>query len=201
MNFYAEDQIDRLIREKFFPNYNYSGLLVEVGAGPSEFYSVSKHFRDSGWRCVGFDPNPKFVKQHRVLGNECYQLALADYVGQSEFTIVNTGSWSAADEGISYSALGIRYQCPHEDRTIITVNVDKLDNVLNQLGIKNIDILVIDVEGWELDVMRGLDTKKIRPKLIVLENYQYDNNYKIYMESIGYQLIDSVKYNFFFIPV
>ena len=197
--YYGEDQIDGFIREKFFPDYNYQGTLIEVGAGPTEFYSVSKHFRDSGWRCIGFDPNPKFVKNHKDLGHEIHQLALADFVGKSNFTIVDTKNWPQEHEGISYSALKIRYDCPHLDREEITVDVDRLDNVLSKLNINHIDILVIDVEGWELEVMKGLDTSKIRPRLVVLENYQYNNNYNLYMESIEYQLMYSIKYNFFFV--
>ena len=200
MRFYAEDGIDRFIREKFFTDFAYQGLLIEVGAGPTEFYSVSKHFRDSGWRCIGFDPNPKFVQKHRDLGHEIHQLAMADFVGKSNFTIVDTKSWQKENEGISYSALEIRYPCSHLDREEISVDVDRLDNVLTKLNINDVDILVVDVEGWELEVMKGLDTNKIKPKLVILENYQYNNNYNVYMESIGYQLMYSINHNFFFVP-
>ena len=199
--YYGEDQIDRFIREKFFTDFAYQGLLIEVGAGPTEFYSVSKHFRDSGWRCIGFDPNPKFYQQHRDLGHEIYQLALSNFVGSSNFTIVDTEHWKKEHEGISYSALSVRYPCPHKNRTEITVNVDKLDNILNKLCIKFFDILIVDVEGWELEVIKGLDTTKIRPKLIVLENWLHLSDYETYMSSIGYKLSYKLEHNYIFIPV
>ena len=200
MNFYAENALDRFIRDKFFTDLNYRGLLIEVGAGPPEFYSVSKHFRETGWRCMGFEPNPKFFQAHKNLGHEVYQLAISDYVGKSKFTIVNTGEWEKDHEGISYSALSVRYDCVYTDREEIDVEVERLDNILDKFNVKDIDILVVDVEGWELEVVRGLNLTKNRPKLVILENYQYKNEYNQYMDSMGYQLLYSILHNFFFIP-
>jgi hypothetical protein len=68
--YYAEFETDKYIREKFFLDENQNMTMIEVGAGPIEFYSMSKHFRDSGWRAIGIDSNPKFVKQHRRAGYE-----------------------------------------------------------------------------------------------------------------------------------
>ena len=87
MEFWAEHDCDRYVRENFFPDYSYTGLLIEVGAGPVDFYSFSKHFRNHNWRCIGFDPNPKFYEAHKNAGHEIYQLALADYKGVSSFKI------------------------------------------------------------------------------------------------------------------
>lgn len=53
----------------------------------------------------------------------------------------------------------------------------------------------IDVEGWEIEVMRGLDTNNINCRLIVVENYLNDSSYKEYFESIGYILSDVISYN------
>jgi len=62
--YYGEFETDRYIRETFFNDIN-DGIMIEVGAGPPEFYSMSKHFRDSGWRCILIEPNPKFVNMHK----------------------------------------------------------------------------------------------------------------------------------------
>ena len=36
-------------------------------------------------------------------------------------------------------------------------------------NIKNIDFLTIDVEGHEIDVLKGFDIKKYSPNLVVIE--------------------------------
>ena len=75
-NFYEWYKTDKYVRDTFFPDYDYKGIVVEVGAGPPESLSMSKHFRDSGWRSICVEPNPKFVEQHRAVGSEVYQLSL-----------------------------------------------------------------------------------------------------------------------------
>jgi FkbM family methyltransferase len=46
----------------------------------------------------------------------------------------------------------------------------RLDDLAKQLGIARIDLLKIDVEGYELDVLKGIDfTSHIRPANIILE--------------------------------
>ena len=57
------------------------------------------------------------------------------------------------------------------------------------------DILSIDTEGYELEVMKGLDTDKIYCNYIVLENLLNDANYDKYMESIGYEKIQHNHYD------
>ena len=49
--------------------------------------------------------------------------------------------------------------------------MNTLDNIIKEskIRIKEIDFLTIDEEGNELNVLRGLDLKKYKPKIIVLE--------------------------------
>ncbi len=201
MHFYAEAHVDKFLRETFFPDTSYNGCIVEVGAGPPTFYSMSKHFRDMNWKFVGFDPNPKFVDQHRALGHEVHAYALANYQGESEFVIVDTGHWNENDEGISYSALSLRYECPHENQSILKVQVSTLDNMIEKYQIPHMDILTVDVEGWELEVMQGLDLNRYKPNVIVLENFTYKPEYTDYMLSRQYQLFHSIDHNFIYVPL
>jgi Methyltransferase FkbM domain len=50
--------------------------------------------------------------------------------------------------------------------------VRRLDTLLREHypAMTGIDILVIDVEGWEVNVLRGLDLSRYRPRLIILED-------------------------------
>ena len=56
-------------------------------------------------------------------------------------------------------------------RLVKKVPTDTLDNIMNQskLSIKEIDFLTIDVEGNELNVLKGLNIKKYKPKVVALE--------------------------------
>lgn len=193
----AEFETDKYIRETFFPDFDFKGIMVEVGAGPPVFYSMSKHFRDCGWRCICIEPNPKFINQHQKAGNEIYQYACSNFEVETTFKIVSDG-WEEENNGISYSAIDIKYEMPNFPIEVINVNVIKLNTLLENLNIKKIDFLSIDVEGWEMEVMQGFSVEKFNPKVILLENYRHDNNYTTYMESLNYKLNHNINYNYIF---
>jgi len=52
------------------------------------------------------------------------------------------------------------------------VKVRTLDTILatHRPDLDAVDLLVVDVEGWELNVMRWLSSERYRPKVVVLEN-------------------------------
>ena len=198
MNYYAELNTDKYIRENFFSNFDEKLTMVEVGAGPPEFYSMSKHFRESGWRCICIDPNPKFVTMHQQLGHEIYQFACADFEGYQTFNIVET-SWDSEKNGISYSSLGIKYPLKetHKIQTI-QVEVTTLNSLLSKLDINKINFISVDTEGWEIEVLKGLDFNIYKPDVVLLENFLHNSDYEIFMSSLGYKLRHKIEYNYIF---
>jgi FkbM family methyltransferase len=196
--YYAEFETDKYLRETFFLNKNEDMTMIEVGAGPPEFCSMSKHYRDSGWRAISIDPNPKFIEQHKLLGNEVYQYACSNECKNDQFTIINT-SWEESKNGISYSALDIRYNID-EKHTAEKIDVETitLNKLIDNLKIKKIDLLSIDTEGWELEVMDGLDTDMHKINIIILENFLLDNKYTEFMEKRGYTLHHVIQHNYIY---
>ena len=56
-------------------------------------------------------------------------------------------------------------------KSIKKIQVDTLDNIIERckFQIKQIDLVSIDVEGNELNVLKGLNFNKYMPKIIVIE--------------------------------
>lgn len=191
MKYYGEFWTDKYIRENFFLDQTYKGVFVEVGAGPPEFLSNSKHFRNYGWRTICVEPNPKFVKQHQDVDSEVYQYACSNAEGKSNFTInYNNDDWyTSENDGVSFSSLDIRYKDlpEHNTQEVIEVETIKLDTLLEKIDVEKVDVLSIDTEGWELDVMDGFNVSKYNPKVIVLENFEQNSKYEKYMKKKGYK--------------
>ena len=61
-------------------------------------------------------------------------------------------------------------------KQIKKIKTDTLNNILfeNELSEQEIDFLSIDVEGNELNVLKGFDMIKFKPKIILLEFIQND---------------------------
>lgn len=209
-NFYGEFNIDKLIRDKYFKDFDYKGVIIEVGAATPNFISTTKHFKESGWRAINIEPNPDFVKLHKECGNEIYQFACGEFDKDDvDFTVVsvkeNNSKNSKDISDHAYSSFSIKQEYINIDtnffnslkKKTIKVNCRKLDTIISDIGLSNIDILSIDTEGWEIEVMKGLTI--ILPKLIIIENLLHLKSYNDYMESQGYFLSETLEHNYIYI--
>jgi len=203
--YHGEDGCDKFIRETVYTDYSYKGLLIEVGAAGPELFSISKHFRENGWRCISVEPIPYFAKQHRDLGHEIIECACSDKdednvdfqtvncYGTGEhipdnttFTFEGNSSFKVREEfvgRVKEFANGIG------DIKNIKVKARKLDTIIeeNCPNVK-IDVVCIDVEGWELTVLKGLDIEKYKPRIIIIENVLQDSQYTEYLGKFGYEI-------------
>ena len=58
----------------------------------------------------------------------------------------------------------------NKDYTTVKVKQEKLTTLLKKYNCpKNFDLLNIDVEGHEMEVMKGLDFRVYKPKIILIE--------------------------------
>ncbi len=73
-----------------------------------------------------------------------------------------------------------------------------LTSILDEVGVKKIDFFSLDVEGYELNVLKGLDFKKYKPTYILIEiyekdkqeinEYMFDNDYELICNLSGFNL-------------
>ena len=202
---YAEFETDKIIREKYFPNF--AGTMVEVGCADPELYSMSMLFRQNNWRCIGVEPNPFFAEKHRALNHEIYEYAVDTKNKKNvDFYVVNDYEANSKFTFESFSSLGIDKGYIDKDGNpsnveIIKVECKTLNSILEIAEVDKIDFLSIDTEGWELDVMKSFSTAKYSPKVILLENYLHSERYTEYMNRIGYQLDMKVEYNYIYTKI
>jgi len=199
----AEMNVDRVVQKLVFgANTDRTGVLVEVGAARPDFLSISASFRDIGWRIIGIEPNPDFCELHRARGYTVHQYACSDSdADDQEFFVVDSKGADYLGGSVSFesfSSLGIRDEFRELHRTVeqstevrrIRVSVRRLDTILAQHepDLDRIDLLAIDVEGWELNVLRGFSLQKYRPSVVILENFFDKAEYRDYMADQGYRL-------------
>jgi FkbM family methyltransferase len=194
----AESNVDKLVHKTFFSEEQPGRVIIEVGAARPDFLSISAHFRALGWTVLAIEPNPAFCELHRQSGHEVLQYACGDHdEDEVDFTIVESLNSQYGGEKVtfeSFSSLGVKGDYLKLAKTCaviekkIKVKLRKLDTILevHAPDLKEIDILAIDVEGWELQVMQGLSVNRYQPKVLIIENLFSDPNYNTYMEDIGY---------------
>lgn len=214
MPFYGEFNTDQVIRS-YFPDYGYKGTFIEVGAARPDFISLSRHFAENGWTTVGVDANPEFAEMHRKAGRRIIECALADYVKDDvDFQILVARDWAGFEGGVvtmeAASALKpyahVEGQLAagqhYKGRKIVKVKVRTLDYLFeNDLkDITKVDVISVDVEGGELDVLKGFTKKELYPAIFVIE-CPYDNRSAAEtatLGAMGYKLVRKQNYNHFY---
>ncbi len=198
----AEMDVDREVRDTFFKEKSDAGIFVEIGAARPDFLSISASFRRLGWKIIAVEPNPDFCAAHRASGYSVYEYACSDIESDdAEFFIVDSLGADYLGGSVSFesfSSLGIKDEFSDLHETVkdktktrsVPVKVRRLDTILalHEPDVHHIDILAVDVEGWELNVMRGLSVAKYNPRVIILENLFKKDEYMAYMRNIGYTL-------------
>ena len=197
----GEGALDELIRDRFFPELT-EGVFVDVGAARPDFLSMSAVYRTLGWRVIAIEPNPVFGQAHRASGYEVLEYACSDHDEDAvDFELVDSHGAPYAGGAVSFesfSALKVKdsYRTIRANLDIrtIKVNVRRLDSILAEHApeVERIDIVAVDVEGWELEVLDGLTFDRYRPKLLIVENLFIDPAYREAMRERGYGLLEHI---------
>ncbi|MBK8064779.1 MAG: FkbM family methyltransferase [Betaproteobacteria bacterium] len=206
----AEGDVDLLVRKRFFADVT-QGTAVDVGAAQPDFLSISASFREAGWKVIAIEPNPEFCRLHRERGHEVLQYACGDHDEDDvEFCLVDSHG-TAYEQGKvsfeSFSSLAIKDEYAklkdNLDITRIRVRLRRLDTILREDApdLTRIDLLSIDVEGWELEVLQGLDFARYRPRAMVIENLFNSPGYRSYMRHKGYGLWKYLPPNDVYVPL
>ena len=87
----------------------------------------------------------------------------------------------------------------------VKIKKEKLTNLLNKYNCpKNFDLLNIDVENHEVEVLKGLDFKIYKPKIITIEIHSkktkdiFKSSIYKYLEKKNYELISQYYQTSFF---
>jgi FkbM family methyltransferase len=144
-----------------------NGVYVDVGAQHPRIDSVSRAFYERGWRGVHIEPVPAFAQLLREdrPGETVLQVALGEHEGVLELNVF-------ADTGLS-TAISAYAERHHAERGYaierIQTPVLPLHSALDWLAGKEVHWMKVDVEGFEEQVLRGWDSQRLRPWILVVE--------------------------------
>jgi FkbM family methyltransferase len=153
--------------------YKQDGVFVEVGANDGITGSFTYNLAKIGWTGLNFEPVPrlyaKCVDNHRAHPNvKTLPIAIGESSGTASIVDADTLSTMDADMRDAYHTIP-QFSTNFVGAKTHTVKVEKLDTMLEENAINNIDILVIDVEGYEEYVLRGFSIERYNPSVIIIE--------------------------------
>ena len=189
---------DMFLNRWFFKNRG-PGFFVDVGAfdgilGSNTFY-FEKHLQ---WKGIAFEPNPSAFEVLRAT-RSCRLIQGCAYHqdGQVPFLALSQREQRKGTKSRPpRSQLSMVFDSTHGgamlsgipehmdqlqwvewirkpmklNQTLATVPCHRIDTVLNDSGVKIVDYLSIDVEGAELEVLRGIDFDRVQVNVIGVEH-------------------------------
>lgn len=169
------------------------GVYVEVGAYDGVEMSNSYAFEQMGWSGVLVEADPDLAercRQNRPKSQIVNSAAVPPgSPAQVTFQVAseNRGLSSLELDGASRSLL--KSWTGRVAIREITVPAKTLNEILGDAGIQKIDFMTIDVEGHEWSVLRGLDLRRWKPRVLILERNQSMPDRRIFehLQRSGYR--------------
>ncbi len=169
-----------------------TGVFVEVGAFDPVFQSQTAQLELDGWNGVLIEPVPAQaanLRQNRR--SQVFELACVGPKVKEKLRPL------VMRRGMSTLRLD---RARRGGDPVINVPVATLDDVLAQAGFEHVDFVSVDVEGAELDVLRGFTLSRYKPALVLVDDRDRFTRVHLHMMLSGYKLVRRTGHNAWFVP-
>lgn len=166
-----------LILHKIFDDvlpYKTDGTFIEIGANDGKTGSFTYNLAKIGWKGINCEPVPRLYnmccENHKYHTN-VINLQLACGEKKEVLQIIDADTLSTIDKDMEniYKTLNWSKYNFQNNQNYISINVDKLDTILSDNNINHIDLMVLDVEGYEENVLKGFSIDKYTPSIFIIE--------------------------------
>jgi len=188
---YGLDELDlKILTELDFPK---SGFFVEIGGYDGVTQNNSVLLEKHGWSGMLIEAVPgNYAKCKKNRPNVIVEFAACvpfEFEGHN-ITVTDAGLMSTTSETMFDEELRSEWTergsgfagRPAQDIIVPAVPITQL---FEKHGVQKIDLLILDVEGAEISVLKGLDFDHFAPQIIVAED-AYDEHVFAFLETKGY---------------
>jgi FkbM family methyltransferase len=189
----SPSQEQELVR--LFFNKKAKGFYVDVGANEPIIESQTYHLEKIGWHGLLLEPIPHYVallKEQRSGKVIQYACSCPKNHNKVLKLIVAGGHSTLNSNPIALGTIS---------KESINVTCRTLDSILDENNVvPGFDFISIDIEGHEMEMFKGFNLSKWKPKLVLLEDHVINHQKHNYMVSNGYQVILRTGLNSWYIP-
>jgi FkbM family methyltransferase len=183
------------------------GYYVELGANDGRLSSNTLYYEQfRNWRGVLIEPAPNLYlecRKNRSAQNQivCAACVAFDYKGDF-VKIIYSNSMSVAlnvetdvGDGMAHAELGRQFLQPWETVFSFGAVARTLSSILLEASAPHvIDFLSLDVEGTELEVLKGVDHNAFKFRYMLVECRDIER-LRSYLEPLGYRLLERFNEN------
>lgn len=183
---------DKIIEALLKPLIQYNGYYIDVGCNHPIHISNTYGLYRKGWRGICIDANAKLINKYKYFRPRdiAINALVSDEAGKKIFYI-------AENEGLSTAETSNLTNIEEQGIKVRKIELEaySLTKILEDNNApKNIDLLSIDVEEFDLRVLKSLDFQKYRPRLVILEEETFKPDKP--KENEAYKLLINEGYEF-----
>lgn len=179
--YWSQEMEDKWIDENL--ELTDKGFFLDIGACHAKIISNTYFFEKiKGWNGLGIEPDPVYFEDLKN-NRKCYLERVA-------ISPVHKKAWYKPKNGI--------VEIKEDDS--IEIDCVRLDYLLDKYKIEKIDLISIDIEGYEEVAWSTFDYKKYNPKVIIVEHTEfgrYDDSFaKKILKDTNYYIAHTTPLNF-----
>lgn len=198
MKYYSQEGQDTILKQFFDKKGITKGFYLDVGSVDGIHFSNTYMLEQEGWDgiCVEAHPSyfPMLVENRKA---KCYSCAAGDNDQETcVFSANYRSSLSSLDLSKESYYENSGYKPWYGDRNKSDINgiangrievpMRKLDSILEENDVTNIEFISIDVDGSEPFTIKGLTLEKWKPTLLIMEHSIVEDVVFKYATSNGY---------------
>ena len=150
---------------------------LDIGAHDPVYLSNTYYFYRQGGSGVCIEPNPALIKAFkRVRPNDvCLNSGIGEIQGTAQLFVMTTPTLStfSREEAERYASYGTE-----QIESTLKIPMRNINDVIEHECKGAPDLISIDVEGYELSIVKSLDFDRWRPKVFCVETLTYEETGK-----------------------
>jgi FkbM family methyltransferase len=188
---------DKFIHERFFKD-SPAGFFIEVGALDGILHSNTLFFeRELGWKGVLVEPNPALAGMLEQNRPRCRveNVALTDRDGSMPFTqiIGDFYGWSGLADNMAQKHIDrINRLIPNTSVKEVDVPTKSAQTLLEQLGVRKIDLMSIDTEGSEAVILSAFPWEDASVSVFCIEKNDGQAVVERILREHGYAKVEEI---------
>jgi FkbM family methyltransferase len=173
-----------------------TGFYVDVGAHHPMRFSNTFLFYERGWRGINVEPSPKAIEKFARMRHRDINVGMGvgENAGELTYYMFDDPALNTFDKTLTRER---EAQTPYRVVGTTKVTVERLENIMRDKLPEGqaIDFMSVDVEGFDLQVLRSNNWSRYRPEFVLVEAFDFNlenisqHPVQVLMKGVGYELV------------